>query len=311
MNEPAWAEIQRKGAIASYVLPLLIGVVSPWDEHPLRADWVAGTGFLLAGGRGLGITARHVVKNLLADSPLADPWTLVTRETAPIRLPLAMFINEDGNYLSSPIGAVDLHPSEDVALLRLPDQDLYSPYTFTADRHEGSAEYALWGYPDEVRYDYFTEGQALLNVPLNYSGGYIRRRLTAAIPPPGPLGRSFYELTTPAGQCCSGAPVSIRRDPWRAIGVYVGERRQPERRLSDTEVVIGSAVGYATRAEQSSSSGRNCSIRPQTCRNCARCHPNTASDSSSMKGLSRLRSHTFYTGPGGWTECQLPDGTVI
>ena len=80
--------------------------------------------------------------------------------------------------------------------------------------------------------------------------GYARSvRLTAEIPPPGPLGRSFYELTTPAGQCCSGAPVSIRRDPWRAIGVYVGERRQPERRLSDTEVVIGSAVGYATRAD--------------------------------------------------------------
>lgn len=160
-----------------------------------------------------------------------------------------MFIDDNGDYRAAPIAAVDLHPSEDVVLFRLPDHDLYSPYTFSADSHEGSAEYALWGYPDEVRYDYFTEGQTLLNVPLIYSGGYIRRRLTAEIPPPGPLGRSFYELTTPAGQCCSGAPVSIRRDPWRAIGVYVGERRQPERRLSDTEVVIGSAVGYATRAD--------------------------------------------------------------
>ena len=240
MNQPGWGEIQRQGAIASYVLPLLIGVVSPRDERPLQADWVAGTGFLLTGGRGLGVTARHVVKDLLADSPLVDPWVVLPRDSAPVRLPLAMFITDDGKYVSSPIGAVDLHPSEDVALFRLPDQDLYSPYSFTADPHEGSAEYALWGYPDEVRHDYFTVGQRLLNVPLIYSGGYIRRRLTAEIPSPGPPGRSFYELTTPAGQCCSGAPISIRRDPWRAIGVYVGERRQPD---------TGLAVGYATRAD--------------------------------------------------------------
>jgi hypothetical protein len=252
MNQPGRAEIQRPGAIGSFVLPLLIGVVNPWDEderHRLRADWVAGTGFLLAGGRGLGITARHVVKDLLADSPLVEPPMVLSRDAAPVRLPLAMFINEDGNYRSVPIGAVDPHPSEDVALFRLPDQDLCSPYSLSADQREASAEYAVWGYPDEVRHDYFTEEQRLLNVPLIYSGGYIRRRLTAEIPPPGHLGRSFYELSTPAGQCCSGAPVSVRPDPWRAIGVYVGERRQPDRRLSDTDVVIGSAVGYATRAD--------------------------------------------------------------
>ncbi|MDT7723290.1 MAG: hypothetical protein QOE94_4301, partial [Mycobacterium sp.] len=53
-------------------------------------------------------------------------------------------------------------------------------------------------------------------------------------------GRSFYELSAPAGRCCSGAPVSIRRDMWRAIGVYVGERR------NETGTF---AVGFATRAE--------------------------------------------------------------
>jgi Trypsin-like peptidase domain len=251
MNQPVWAEIQRKGAIASYVLPLIVGVisppVSPGDEHRLHAELVVGTGFLVAGGRGLGITARHVVKQLLAEAPIPDLWTTVSGDN--VRVPLAGFIDDSGDYRSSPIMAVNLHPTEDVALFRVPDQDLYSPYTFSAAEYHGSAEYAVWGYPEEVRHDYFTEGQRFLNMPLIYSGGYIRRRLAAEIPPPGPLGRSFYELTTPAGQCCSGAPVSIRRDPWRAIGVYVGERRQPERRLSDNEVVIGSAVGYATRAD--------------------------------------------------------------
>lgn len=248
MNEPVWAEIQRHGAIAGYVLPLAVGIVRPNDEHPLRVGTVEGTGFLVAGGRGLGVTARHVMKALLAKAPIPDYSVPVSRSVE-TRVPLAMFTDDNGQYRASPIAAVDPHPSDDVALFRLPDQDLYSPYTFTADRYEGSAEYAVWGYPDEVRYDYFTEGHTLLNVPLIFSGGYIRRRITAEIPPPGPPGRSFYELSNPAGSCCSGAPVSIRRDPWRAVGVYVGERRQPDRHLSDTEVVVGSAVGYATRAD--------------------------------------------------------------
>ena len=250
MTEPKWPEIQQSGAIASYVLPLLVGVLSAEGENPLRALWVAGTGFLVAGGRGLGVTARHVVQDLLGDSeilPLHEPVTLKSE----LRLPLAMFIDQNGDYRSSPIAAVDLHPSEDVALFRLPDQDLYSPYTFTADRHEGSAEYALWGYPDEVRHDYFTEGQQLLNVPLIFSGGHIRRRLTAEVPPPGPPGRSFYELSTPAGQCCSGAPVSIRRDPWRGdrrlCGRTSSARLRLRNRLRNSRRCTRRAVAAAIR----------------------------------------------------------------
>ena len=238
MNQPIWGEIQRPGAIASYVLPLMVGVVRPADEHPLRVETVEGTGFLVAGGRGLGITARHVAKALLAAAPIPDPWTLVS-EITELRTPVAGFIDEKGDLRSSPIGAIDLHPTEDVALFRLPDQDYFSPYTISADKHEASAIYSLWGYPDEVRHDYFTEHQQFLNVPLVYSGGHIRRRFNGEIPEPGPRGRIFYELSVPAGACCSGAPVSLRRDPWRGIGVYVGERRN----------LSGFAVGFATRSE--------------------------------------------------------------
>lgn len=243
-----WAGIQRKGAIASYVLPLAVGIVNLGDDHPYRVGTVEGTGFLVAGGRGLGVTAKHVIKALLAKAPFTN-YAEPLPPTGETRAPVAMFIGDTGEFRAAPIASVDLHPTEDVALFRLFDQDFYSPYNFSADPHEGSAEYAVWGYPDEVRYDYFADGQTPLNVPLIFSGGYIRRRLSAEIPPPGPPGRSFYELGTPAGACCSGAPVSIRRDPWRAIGVYVGERRQPDRRLSDTEIIVGSAVGYATRAD--------------------------------------------------------------
>ena len=127
----------------------------------------------MAGGRGLGITARHVVKQLLAQAPIPDLWARVGDDE--VRVPLAGFISDSGDFRASPITGSTSNPSEDVALFRLPDQDLYSPYTFSAAEHNGSAEYAVWGYPDEVRHDYFTEGQQLLNLPLIYSGGHIRR----------------------------------------------------------------------------------------------------------------------------------------
>jgi hypothetical protein len=239
VNEPGWAEIQKKGAIASYVVPLAVGLVRPNDEHPGRLSTVEGTGFLIAGGRGVGVTAKHVARNLLKKAPIPE-YSVPVAVDAQVNVPLVMFIEDSGSYRTSPVLAAAFHPSEDVALFRLPDQDLYSPYSFTPHHHVASAEYAIWGYPDEVRYDFFAEGQTPLYAPLIFSGGYIRRRLSIHMPPPGPLGHSFYELTNPAGMCCSGAPLSIRRDPWRAIGVYVGERRQPE---------SGLAVGFATRAE--------------------------------------------------------------
>ena len=155
-------------------------------------------------------------------------------------MPLAGFIGV-GEFRGSGIGAVEEHPTEDVALFRLVEtSDHYSPYTISVGKHEASAEYSLWGYPDEVRHDFFTEGYRPLNVPLVYSGGHIRRRFDGEIPITRIPGRSFYELSIPAGTCCSGAPISIRRDPWAAIGVYVGERRNETSSF---------AVGIATRAE--------------------------------------------------------------
>jgi hypothetical protein len=239
MGEPAWAEIQRPAAIASFVLPLLVAVVRPGDQQTLTAETVMGTGFLVAEGRGLGITARHVVTELLASAPIPDPWTLVADVTE-IRTPVVGFITAEGHLHSMPVGAVDLHPTEDIALFRLPDGDYGSPYTVSAVPHDSAAEYAVWGYPDEMRHDFFTEGNRPLNVPLVYSAGHIRRRVSSEIPITDIQGRYFYELSTPAGSCCSGAPVSLRgQHMWQAIGVYVGERRDEAGTF---------AVGYATRA---------------------------------------------------------------
>jgi hypothetical protein len=50
-------------------MPMMVGLVKPADEHPLRVETVEGTGLLVAPGRGLGITARHVALALPVVAP--------------------------------------------------------------------------------------------------------------------------------------------------------------------------------------------------------------------------------------------------
>jgi hypothetical protein len=156
---------------------------------------------------------------------------------------MAAFVQSDGAILSGLVGAFDLHPTEDVALFRLsPADDYFSPYTIATQPHYGSAEYMLWGYPDDVRHDMFSEASRPLNVPLIYSAGHFRRRVNGELPINDVRGHAFYELSTPAGLCASGSPVSVRLPgrQWEAAGVYVGERRNETGTFS---------VGYATRSD--------------------------------------------------------------
>lgn len=221
----------------SYVVPLIVGLNDPKATHPLKAESVEGTGFLLAGGRGLGVTARHVAEALLAK---ATPDTLAAENdpTVEARAGTAGFVGDDNRLRSAPIVSYDLHPTEDVALFRLVDDDYYSPYSICTDEHGSAADYSLWGYPDDVRYDFY-DANKTLNVPLIYSAGYIRRRISAELPIQSVRGKSFYELSTPAGSCCSGAPMVMRAEPQRVCAVYVGERRNESGTFS---------VGFATRS---------------------------------------------------------------
>ena len=179
------------------------------------------------------------MNEIVAKAPIPDLWSDAS-SVSEARIPLAGFVDTEGYFRCAPIGAFDLHPTEDIALFRLLDDNYYSPYTVTTEPHYGAAEYCLWGYPDEVRHEYFTEEQRPLHVPLIYSAGHIRRRISDELRPNKIPGRTFYELSTPAGSCCSGAPVSVRRSPWEVVGVYVGERRNETGTFS---------VGFATRSE--------------------------------------------------------------
>lgn len=238
------AKIQGQGGVHTFVVPLMVGRMRRAKDKPfgLETDVISieGTGFLLANGRGLGITARHVAVAVQASAPpvmdIVLPWSGETD----LVIPTAGFIQQDGRVPSQPIMAWDLHPTEDLALFRLPDDNYRSQYTIHPQPQFGATEYDLWGYPDDVRHDLFTEGNRMLQLPLVYSGGYIRRAFSNELPIDTVPGRSFYELNTPAGACASGSAVSLKWNPGQVIGVYVGERRNETGAFS---------VGYATTSQ--------------------------------------------------------------
>ncbi|MBB4855247.1 hypothetical protein HNP40_002648 [Mycobacteroides chelonae] len=188
---------------------------------------IMGTGFLLEDTRGLGVTARHVMRDLADASVDTDA------------IPAALFAPPSGGWEFRRVVAHELHPSEDAALFRLEDDDYFSPYSLVADEQYASAHYALWGYPEDIQHEKMGEGGGL-RPDLVYSEGHIRRRISGSLPIRTIPGESFFELSTPAGSCCSGAPVSICGPKiWSIVGIYVGELRNEANTL---------AVGYATRA---------------------------------------------------------------
>ena len=181
---------------------------------------LCGTGFLLRNGRGLGVTAAHVAEDLLESEGT----------------PAAMFRTASRRLGYANVLRFDIHPTEDVALFRLPDDDYKSQYVITPERHNASDKYQLWGYPEDIYHDQL-ERDGVLIAHLVFSSGDVRRRVSYGMP--HIRGSMFYELSTPAGRGCSGSAVAINSD-WRVGAVYVGERRNDAGTF---------AVGYATRSE--------------------------------------------------------------
>ncbi|WP_301150148.1 hypothetical protein [Mycobacterium simiae] len=242
-TDPPRTKLQGKRGIHNYVLPLMVDKIRPATGNrfglEIEVASVEGTGFLVANGRGLGITARHVA---LAMQDAAPPvWDILPQwGKSEVLVGVAGFLQQHGGVPGSPILAWDLHPTEDLALFRLSDDNYFSEYTIQPQPQFGATQYDLWGYPDDVRYDRFTDGSRMLQVPLVYSGGYIRRGVAHELPIDDVQGRSFYELNTPAGSCASGSAVSLKWSPGQVIGVYVGERRNETGTFS---------VGYATTSQ--------------------------------------------------------------
>jgi Trypsin-like peptidase domain len=202
--------------VDNFVLPV-VSLKQRGDE--LAYTGFCGTAFLLAGAGGHAMTARHVA------------------EKAVVGQSAVLFVSENGTWEAAAIQGVELHPTEDVALVRLEPGDYQSPLVLSRSQEYASGQYMLWGYPEAVLFDRADAGGA--SPDLVYSEGHIRRCITHDLP--GLRGRTFFELSTPAGAGCSGSPVTMRRPgmQWQVVGVYTGERR------SDSGDF---AVGFATRA---------------------------------------------------------------
>ena len=188
-------------------------------ENELDVSAVLGSAFLI-GNRGFAITAKHVIKN------------------HPIENLMAMFVDEQGQWIGRGFKAIEEHSTEDIAVLQLPDAVWSSPFRFSREVVHSGLDYHLMGYPEDTTFELIAEGKALLRPDLVYNRGYVRRRFTGSLPMLH--GLSFIELSEVAGSGASGAPVfAIRNRAYNVVGVYCGEKTNDR----------STSVSYATRVE--------------------------------------------------------------
>ncbi|MCG7394350.1 serine protease [Microvirga sp. ACRRW] len=204
-------------------------VIVPIAEVELQHDELAykrlcGTGFVIGRSKYL-LTAAHVLEN--------------------VEFAVGMKTKE-GNWFSIEIEIAAQHPSEDIVICAIKDDQFFESWLRLDGNHYHQAcEYHIFGYPDDVLYEADQrgiDGRILQRPDLIYTKGYIRRRFSSKLP--GLRGQSFFELSDPAGAGCSGAPLVMGFDtPWRVAGIYVGERttEQAGRALRER--------GYALRIE--------------------------------------------------------------
>lgn len=90
----------------------------------------------------------------------------------------------------------------------------------SAEQHYSSANFMLWGYPDE----YLFEINEDRNRPdLAYHQGYIIRRLSSI---PNLKEKNLFEINLALSEGCCGSPLILRNNNnWELIGIYEGSRK--------------------------------------------------------------------------------------
>ncbi|MBA8888888.1 hypothetical protein FHW12_003124 [Dokdonella fugitiva] len=211
-----------------YIFPLVTTVPDPNDERSRRKDAFLGTGFVI-GSRGFGLTAAHVVRGVENAS--------------------ALFIPNKSDKLWHGLSLLDveLHPTEDVAVVRFGEGTWRSIFNLSTSHVAASAEYFSFGYPLDCFYENLEHrapnGAYFGRPDLVFTKGYCRRRLTFDLRIPNVCGVSFIELSAVAGSGYSGSPILRPTNPggrYEVIGIYVGERLTEDRVTS---------VAYALRAD--------------------------------------------------------------
>lgn len=200
--------------IRDYVFPIVtVNTENQSIEH------FYGTGFVI-GNKGYALTAGHVV----AEHKNKELY--------------ALFVYNN-QWIGISIRDFEVHPDEDVAILKLDHSTLKSWFVLESQNDFASCKYGLWGYPDEVAREVVLNSRVMTNPELIYNEGYIRRRVSHNFD--YYKGNSFFELSQVAGSGASGAPVYKGRpgDTWLVIGIYIGER------VNDRST----SVSYAVRVD--------------------------------------------------------------
>lgn len=207
---PSWGAIMY---IRDYVFPIVTINENDGIERFL------GTGFLI-GNKAFGLTAAHVINGF-------DKKKLA-----------ALFVR-DNKWIYHWIVDTEIHPSEDVALIKLNLDKMPSIFELEYKDDFSSCRYSLWGYPEDVAQELHAHGSVLTNPDLIYNEGYVRRRISHNFD--AFKGGEFFELNEVAGAGVSGGPVYKGRphQSWLVIGIYIGERLN-ERSTS---------VSYAVRVD--------------------------------------------------------------
>lgn len=196
-----------------------------------------GTAFLI-GNRGFALTAKHVLAG--KSQPLA-----------------ALTMAGAGGWTSANIVAREMHPSEDVAIVKLDPGSCKSGFQLSSSFEMASSRYQIFAYPVDATRLEAARGEF---PDLVYTEGYIRRRYSASIypatgssTPAGAsqvTGTSFFELSQLAGAGTSGGPVFDLADSMQVIGIYSAEKHTPHVITSgDKPVTQLTSVSYAVRGD--------------------------------------------------------------
>lgn len=223
-------EINDVNKISGYIFPLFI--YSRFSRN-IKLEKYIGTGFLI-GSNSFALTAAHVVEAINHNDLIA------------------LFPTNENNWIEVFIADYEIHPSEDVSIIKFASKLNASPLIISNEKHFGIKEYFSYGYPSSTLYENPNlknyDGSLSPFPDLVCTKGYIRRRINLNIELV--RGSKFHELNTVSGWGYSGSPlISHENMNWYVIGIYSAQQIFYEPNDDDSVKYIDSAVGYAVRSD--------------------------------------------------------------
>lgn len=208
-------EFKQEEKVVDVVIPLLKATKD--KNNSVTYDGLFGTAFLI-GNQGFAITCAHVIEQILDDF---KGQIIVTH-----------FIY-NGQLFPFEVIKYEKHPTEDVAIIKIDNNNLKSWLQVQNATEYSSCEYQGWGYPRETANELKKLQPDAKEFPeLIYTQGYIRRNINRELYPTLIYrGKAFYELSDLGGGGYSGSPIIKKNrtsEKWNVIGIYVGEKFSEE-----------------------------------------------------------------------------------